>query len=378
MALLISEQMRKRKEQKFRRELKRALSEMPSKVLQNYIGQWFEKFKNQPSADDFVEMAMASKFGLGNAINNGGVAFLFEASFKVFTDNNSINSLEKAAIQPWGSKHLLMFNSAPIWNGAFLLEADAKLLPHIGNIQPNEFSWEQDISPYLFLDKETHAFGFLIVPMPAMKLEDFITYGQADVDGWEDGVVDYFEKKDFCNFQLNDYDTGTMDFISPVHVIFGPVDKLLRLLPERKSHTVSPHNRTYKSGKIASVSGHSRRNALKLVVNKKELTDHIVYEVRDCEGVIRYFGEGKSDRWKHVNSGVSHNRKINEHFFTKGEMSVFIAYDGLTKSEALSIEKLLIRNAPENVLWNIKDYEPFRSSAESVMSEEELMEISHN
>ena len=49
-------------------------------------------------------------------------------------------------------------------------------------------------------------------------------------------------------------------------------------------------------------------------------------------------GDGKRERPKHVNSGASHNWKINEHYFTNGEMTVEILHDDLTKSEALAIE----------------------------------------
>lgn len=111
-------------------------------------------------------------------------------------------------------------------------------------------------------------------------------------------------------------------------------------------------------------------------MNNRALTDHIVYEVQDADGTIRYFGEGKSDRWKHVNSGVSHNRKINEHFFIRGEMTVKVVHEGLTKSEALSIERLLIRSARGQNLWNVKDYEPFRPLSERTMSGQEIEDLS--
>ena len=67
-----------------------------------------------------------------------------------------------------------------------------------------------------------------------------------------------------------------------------------------------------KSVKVAKVKGHLRKTPLRLVVNKNRLTDHIVYSVKDVEGYLRYIGEGKIDRWKHVNSAASHNFKINE------------------------------------------------------------------
>ena len=70
-------------------------------------------------------------------------------------------------------------------------------------------------------------------------------------------------------------------------------------------------------------------------------------------------GDGKRERPKHVNSGASHNWKINEHHFTKGEMTMQVLHDDLTKSEALAIEQMLIKKSSGTGLWNVRDYEPF-------------------
>ena len=376
MALLVSEQMQKRREQKFRRELTRSLSVLSAKKLNGFISGIFDDFVSKPSPDDFVEMTIASKFGTGNAVSGGGIGFLLETCLKVFGQAKKAGRLSCAEILPWGSHHLLMFDKSDCWNATFLLEADAKLLPHTHEFRAENFIWADEISPYLFLDKETHAFGFVIIPMPTMTLDEFKAYGSAELDGWEGGVESRFLKQGFCRYQIPGFDTGPMEYISPVHVKFGPVDKLIQLLPDRKRHGVSSHSRTLQSGKVTTVRTHRRKNPLRLVVNNRALTDHIVYEVQDADGIIRYFGEGKSDRWKHVNSGVSHNRKINEHFFIRGEMTVKVILEGLTKSEALSIEKLLISSAHGQDLWNVKDYEPFRPVNERIISEKELEDLS--
>lgn len=376
MALLVSEQMQKRREQKFRRELTRALSVVPAKNLYGFISGVFDDFGSKPSPDDFVEMTIASKFGTGNAVSGGGSGFLMEASLKVFAEATIGGSLPRGKIQPWGSRHSIMFDKSDCWNAAFLLEADAKLLPHALKIRADDLFWAVETSPYLFLDRETQAFGCVIIPMPAMTLNEFKAYGSEELEWWEEGVEGRFLKQGFCRYQIPGFDTGPMEYISPIHVKFGPVDKLIQLLPDRKRHEVSSHKRTFQSGKVTTVEAHRRKNPLRLVVNNRALTDHIVYEVRDADGTIRYFGEGKSDRWKHVNSGVSHNRKINEHFFTRGEMTVKVVLEGLTKSEALSIERLLIRNAHGQNLWNVKDYEPFRPVNERTMSEQEIEDLS--
>ncbi|WP_439570180.1 hypothetical protein [Roseovarius mucosus] len=376
MAFLVSEQMQKRREQKFRRELTRALSVLPAKNLKGFISGVFDDFDSKPSPNDFVEMTIASKFGAGNAVSESNSGFLLEMCLKAFAEANNSGSLPRGKVQPWGSRHSVMFDKSDCWNAAFLLEADAKLLPHAHKIDATNLFWAVEISPFLFLDRETHAFGFVIIPMSAMTLDKFKAYGSEELDEWEEGVESRFLQQGFCRYELPGFDTGPMEYISPVHVKFGPVDKLIQLLPDRKRHEVSSHSRTYQSGKVTTVQAHRRKNPLRLVVNNRALTDHIVYEVQDADGTIRYIGEGKSDRWKHVNSGVSHNRKINEHFFTRGEMTVKVVLEGLTKSEALSIERLLIRGAHGQNLWNVKDYEPFRPVNEQTMSEQEIEDLS--
>jgi hypothetical protein len=71
--------------------------------------------------------------------------------------------------------------------------------------------------------------------------------------------------------------------------------------------------------------------------------------------MVRYYGEGKEERPNHVNSGTSHNFKINQHFFLHGEMKVEIIKRGLSKQESLAIEKFLIQSHKGSELWNIKD-----------------------
>ena len=170
----------------------------------------------------------------------------------------------------------------------------------------------------------------------------------------------------------NLFDSGRLDYISPFEFLFGTVDKLLPVIPNRNRHDVTPHQRHLKSGKIADVKGHNRKSPLRLVVNNNSLTDNIVYQVQDSGGQLRYIGEGKLDRWKHVNSGASHNVKINEHFFTKGPMEVEIIYKGLTKPEALSIERLLLAKYAGKGLWNSKDYEPFIDEGARRVTDDEI------
>ena len=59
-------------------------------------------------------------------------------------------------------------------------------------------------------------------------------------------------------------------------------------------------------------------------------------------------------------------------------MQVELLHEGLTKSEALSIERMLIRNDGHRLLWNVKDYEPFRAEQDVQVSQQEIESFSGN
>lgn len=84
---------------------------------------------------------------------------------------------------------------------------------------------------------------------------------------------------------------------------------------------------------------------------------HIVYIARDIDNVVRYIGEGKKDRYLHVNSGVSHVKELNREYFEGRQMSIEIYNDNLSKIESLSIERFLLNKYKKCGLWNSKDYE---------------------
>lgn len=375
MALTVSEQMQQRKQQKFTRDFTRELSRLSKAKLNNLIDGMFDQYTLKPSPDNLIEMALASKFGLGNSVAEGGVAFLLETCLKVFNEVARSKKFSSSDLQPWGSYYHGIYDANYLWISSFLFELDAKLWPHVAELGIDEVFWAEDISPYLFLDKATQAFGFLIVPQAPMTLEEYKKYGRLNITNWEASVDRQFEKSRTPEFTVLNFCTGPMEYISVVNFVFGTVDKLIKSLPDRNRHNVSPHDRRLQTGKVTTVRAHKRNTPLRLVVNNQALTDHIVYSVKDYNGQIRYFGEGKRDRWQHVNSGASHNRKINEHYFTKGQMNVEILQEGLTKSEALSIEKFLIRQNSNTELWNIRDYEPFNYEFEKAMTDQEILKF---
>jgi len=53
---------------------------------------------------------------------------------------------------------------------------------------------------------------------------------------------------------------------------------------------------------------------------------------------------------------------------------VVILYEGLTKTEALSIEKALLKKYAGAGLWNTKDYEPFSENDGRFITDQEIEE----
>ncbi|MCZ4367536.1 hypothetical protein [Sulfitobacter dubius] len=372
MALTVSETLQRRKQQKFKREISRVLSSRSAARLNGFLDSMFQSYSFKPTADQFVRMALASKFGVGNSVAEGGALFLLETCLQAFNTTLTTKKFSEADLHPGGSYFHGIYDTSELWSASFLFELDAKIWPHATEVGVEEFFWADNISPYLFLDNATQAYGFLIVPQPSMTLEEYREYGRSYMTNWDAKVDKQFEKPRATGLKFSDFDTGPMNYISVVQIVFGTIDKLINSLPDRDQHSVAHHSRRLSSGKVTSVRAHKRNNPLRLIVNNHVLTDHIVYCVKDFEGKIRYFGEGKRNRWQHVNSGVSHNWEINKHYFTKGELHVQIVQEGLTKSEALSIEKFLIKRNSNSGLWNVKGNEPFNVVSDQMVTDHEI------
>ena len=123
-----------------------------------------------------------------------------------------------------------------------------------------------------------------------------------------------------------------------------------------KHHGVSGHQRTIKSGNVIWVTPHERRNPKGAVSTMLDMNadSYIVYFAYDSNGLLRYVGEGTMDRPRHVNSGASHNSKLNEHYFLAGPMKIRLVHEGLSKDYAKAIESFYIKKFGEQ-LWNVAE-----------------------
>lgn len=374
MALTAHQELQKRRQQKFQRELERSITAAPFRKFGDLAEHMFQGYTYKPTLSSLMQMIMASKFGgAGNAVSDGGAAFTLELVIRLFNEQLRRKKFSEKNETPWGTYALNLTDVCELWNAVISFQLDKRLLAEFTTLNVEDFEWSTDISQYLFLDRETQAFGFMIVPMPQMKFNELKNFHAEQ--GISFGNTEHFEEGRLARFVLSDFDSGPMEFISCVSVLFGTTDKLIASLPDRQRHDVKAHPRHYKSGLVVNIAPQKRKNPLRLVVQNDLLTDHIVYCAKDADGQLRYVGEGKRDRWKHVNSGVSHNFKINEHRFTKGELEVTVLYEGLTKTEALSIEKAILSKHSGAGLWNSRDYEPFGDTERRTITDQEIEEF---
>ena len=294
----------------------------------------FMNFKNRPSRETAIKMFVAGKYGGDNPLKLGGIEFALEYAFdefnKVFEKiQTNQRWREETNINKWNVFHRAQDET---WaNLLFSIFIDEAYAPFISNLERSEF--------IRFTEREEE----LIHDTTRSIVFDLKFIGLRDPD---------FVKNQ-SNINFSEIESKGSKIYHYGIWISSPD---LYEEEDREFHQVKSHKRCLISGKIVPVRAHERRNRLlSAQVPWDNFYDHIVYTVYDIEGNLRYIGEGRPDRYLHVNSGISHSYKINEHYFLRGKMDVKIVSEGLSKPKALAIEKFLIGRYKKDDLWNIKD-----------------------
>lgn len=320
----------------------------------------FSRFKNPPSAEQFVQMCLVARYGKGDVddifdpLSAGGEEFSHEyicdewnegltllkmaASGEVKTDDLTAGDPDSPYIG------LTTSQGEPFCNLRFHLVADELLIPHLQDLHADLLK-EIDPERYPGLYVEHDPADGPVLPAWGIRISAW-PMAPRNPEG--------HKPRNWPHSDLKSNDHCTVYEIK--------VSTLERLITDEEQdlHGVRSHERHLSSGKIALVRPHERRNPSKLRPrggNTKSF-GQVVYRVFDADGELRYFGEGTQRRPDHVNSGCSHNFKINEHYFLRGPMRVEVIHKDLTKEEGLSIERLLLRRHRHLELWNSKDFEP--------------------
>jgi hypothetical protein len=301
----------------------------------------FGNFTNRPTGEQALRMFEVGRFGGGDPLTEGGIDYALEYAFDEF--NEAFATIQRHP--DWQSSrqdvpgNFSVFRrgqNEPWANLLFSIFVDKAFAPYVSQLSRSEFVRFTDHEEELIHD-QTRSIVFDLKFMGVLNLADEAVQN---------------EEIHFSRTELK----GEMVYHYSIWIATPDMYADEPLSQERQEHGVREHTRNLASGKIASVRAHSRRNRLvEARVPWDEFQDHIVYCAYDSAGVRRYIGEGRPDRHNHVNSGISHNYRLNQYHFLNGYMKVEIIAEGLTKPTALAIERFLIGRDTSNRLWNIRD-----------------------
>lgn len=300
----------------------------------------FRNFHHRPTLAQALNMFEIGKFGGGEPLTAGGIEYALEYAFDEFNQvfaHVQRNSNWKAQAESPLDFYVFSRAQNEIWaNLLFMIYVDKDFAPFVSNLKRSEFVGFTEHEEELIHD-ETRSIVFDLKFMGQIKQSD--------------EFLRRLEKVSFSPSELK----GDAVYLYGIWIA-SPDLYASEEQEERNSHSVREHMRKLASGRSVPVKSHNRRSRLvEAGVPWDDHEDHIVYGAYDHEGALRYIGEGRSDRYLHVNSGISHNYKLNEHHFLKGEMKVDIFAEGLTKPKALAIEKFLINRNSDAGLWNVRD-----------------------
>jgi hypothetical protein len=354
----VKEQVLRRKIEKKRKAALRFLN------TQGGIDNYFHYVENRPTTEQFLDMATVAFYGpvlqdsnIYDPIGAGGkeffVEYFLDALVRVKNNYNKGLRINSISLTEEGvSEALLLTTQSEYWlNMGVMFVFDLNIIEHVDKLNPSDFDC---VDNYYFVERDTQAVALRVLVTRSQVGVHKLFSWFGEEKGWDiaqnlkpEWLTSPFKREGFATEYI---------------VLFTTPDRVDKFEEyERQKHNVKSHERHLKSGKVVDIRAHIRTNPLKTLksaLNTEEV-DYIVYRVNDADGILRYYGEGKESRPMHVNSGVSHNFKINEHFFLQGKMEVEVIKQHLSKQEALFIEKMFIRNHTASKLWNIKDYEPF-------------------
>lgn len=327
----------------------------------------FQSFNPKPTSQQFSEMCVAAKYGPKDTLFAAGSEFALGHIINEM--NRSIADFHGEAVQGWDtvdvpdgiSVHVPSSLQSTFESGEYSLDDEQfyvkpsvaphcwgnillvfvfnkSLMPHLTSFTPNDFQFDADSG--LYVENPSRLIGLRIFTDTLLPLEYFpVSPGHG----------------------LKPHELKSNEHFTQYIIQVGLVEDFDTLDADAAKHGVKTHERHLASGKVVPVKGHERRNPTYRMSRKANLDEvsHVVYQAYDLAGKLRYIGEGREARPNHVNSGASHNFKLNEHFFLKGPMRVDVIATGLSKSESLAIEYLMIKKHAGSDLWNTKDNEPF-------------------
>ena len=334
-----SEKRTLEKRKKFEKELRAELSKWSSAHLKNATSNFVTYLNGEGTPEHFVKFILAAKFGETNS-------YVAIGTWKEFAVDcfNQVWNPNEVRVNEHGFRCSYVYRPS-IYGHAFVDYAvEDKYSNLISNLCASDYKQAVNISPYLFLDNSTNAFGFVVIPY-VLSHEEVLDWRQerleelADVS--KDNTVWNVEEPPTWK-PSKEFSSGKLEYTSAFQFIFGSLEALIEHLPDIKKVSVREYSAS-RWGKQTIISSHNKRKPIRRSKIQDKVSSHIVYKVYDCDDKLRYIGEGLPNRPEYVFSGASHNPKINEHYFTKEKpMRVEVVATDLTKADALAVERLLL------------------------------------
>ena len=225
-----------------------------------------------------------------NPLTLGGQEYLLATTLANFQRAND-QGLLQIAMESQGDQISYYFRTIyqnPAAKVISLFEVDGALTDYVSELKRDDLE-KSNLADNLFLDRSTNSFGLLLLPHKPFNKHD-AAYERLNL--LEDGedAFDWDLKPQNHGICVGDFESGPMQHVSRVDVIFSSIDRLLKICPDRPKHKVKAYDRHLESGKITKIPEQIRRNRLTKEAIQNEITDHVVYIVRDVEGVVRYIG----------------------------------------------------------------------------------------
>ena len=350
-----SEKRALEKRKKFEKELRTELSKWGSAHLKNATANLFPYLNGEGTPEHFVQFILASKFGEANS-------YVAIGAWKEFVIDafNAVWNPAEIHVNDYGFRWSYVYLPSIYGHALVEYEVEDKYSYLITNLIASDYQQAVTISPYLFLDKTTNAFGFVVIPY-VLTHDEVLLWRQESLAELSNApkANNVWRVEEPPTWKPSkEFSSGKLEYTSGFQFIFGSIEALVEHLPDIEKVSVREYS-AKRGGKETVIRSYTKRKPIRRSKIQDKVSDHIVYKVYDCEDRLRYIGEGRPNRPDHVFSGASHNPKINEHFFTKEKpMRIETVASGLTKSDALAIERLLLLRHQKDDLWNTKDYYP--------------------
>ena len=368
----LSEKRNIEKHKKFEKELRSELAKWNSARLKKATSNFVHYLNNEGTPRDFVNFILATKFGGQNALAALGVWKEF-----VIESFNQAWKLQEVKPNDHGFRASYIYRPSNYGHAFVEYAVEEQYSSLMAKIDLSDYRQAINISHNLFLENSTQAFGFVVIPY-VLSHDEMLTWRQDRLGELNDAPLAnvHWQIEEPPTWKpSNEFSSGKLEYTSGFQFIFGSLKTLVEHLPSREKINVREYI-AKRGGKNTTISSHNKRKPIRRARTQEIISNHLVYKVYDHKDKLRYIGEGLPNRPDHVFSGASHNPKINEHFFTqKKPMRIEIFKSGLTKSDALAMERLLLLQHRKDNLWNTKDYHPDTELTTKSISDEAILDM---